>query len=378
MIFFFQKTIDDIRSDIISKVTTVQEDGYLPSMMNFFRGPFRGLIELWSWGLYQLYVVLDNAIAEAIPEEATQDYWVDMHCQQVGISRISARRAVGKVVLIREVAESNLVVPKDRIFATEPDGNGDIYRFITSADTIIPKGMLEYEVSVYAEFEGASFNVSSYAISQIKTHIPGVIAVENRPGWIEIEGIDNESNASMKERYRLAWVGVGGCNKSAYESWVMAVPGVYSVKILDNHPRGQGTIDVILLGTAGLPSELLISSVVEKIESLRPINDDVLVKAPETVGVVIDAVLILTDDTDADLIVDRVRLKLIELFDPLTGITIGQDVTKDRLIYEMLSVSGKINRIDWNYPETDVVHIADDQLAILDGSPQLSYQEETV
>ena len=374
---FFQKTIDDIRSDMILKITAVQEKGYLPSIMNFYRGPFRGLIELWSWGLYQLYVVMDNAISQAIPDQATEDFWVDMHCKQIGITRIEAQRTIGKVVFIRDDAESNIVVPKERIIATEADGNGKIYRFITSKQTIIPQGSLEYEIPVYAEFEGASYNVSPYAISVIKTHIPGIISVENRQGWIENEGVDPESKASLKERYKLAWMGFGGCNKAAYESWTRAIPGVYDVKILDNHPRGQGTIDLIILGTGGLPSNLLISSVQEKIEKLRPINDDVLVKAPETIGITVNALVVITDATQADSIIDSVRLKLIELFDPLMGFSIGQDVTRDRLVSEIFSVSSVIKRIDWSLPANEVVYIGDGQLAILDGLPQLSTIEET-
>lgn len=65
------------------------------------------------------------------------------------------------------------------------------------------------------------------------------------------------------ERYRLQWAANNGCTKYAYKAWALSVPGVSSVEILDQHPRGQGTVDVVVRGSAVLPTEALLERVRE-------------------------------------------------------------------------------------------------------------------
>lgn len=48
-----EKSLDAIRNDLFTRIGAVQQDGYWPGFINLNRGPIRGLIEIWAWGLYQ-------------------------------------------------------------------------------------------------------------------------------------------------------------------------------------------------------------------------------------------------------------------------------------------------------------------------------------
>jgi len=371
----FQKSLDEIKQGMLTHIQAAQENGYLPKVLNFYRGPFRGLIELWAFGLYQLYAVLDNATKQATPTEADEDGWVERHIEQVGLERKSARRTSGRLKLKRANAQGNFVVPPGRTFSTLPDGNGNVFRFLSTQEEVLPDGVLTGEINITAEKEGAEYNVSPFSIVDIKTYIPGIESAENSYDWIDIEGTDVESMESMKERYRLAWKGLGGCNKHAYESWALSVNGVNTVKILDNHPRGQGTIDVLVLGNAGFPTAQLITDVSAIIEEHRPLNDNVQVYGPVEKQIHISARLVLTDNADADRILVDVKQALIDLFDPLTGLGIGTDVTRDRLIAACM-LNTQIKRIEWVSPawdESGLIPVADKEIAILGSIPELSY-----
>ncbi len=47
--------------------------------------------------------------------------------------------------------------------------------------------------------------------------------------------------------------------------------------MLDQHPRGQGTVDVIVRGSAGVPTQTVVDAVAAVIEQHRHQNDDVAV-----------------------------------------------------------------------------------------------------
>jgi len=271
---------------------------------------------------------------------------------------------------MREETEGNAVISRGRIVKTKPDGQGNIYRFITLESAVIQTGYTEVAVLVEAEEYGRGSNVAPGQITEIATTIPGVDSVENRTDWLESEGSDEEDDESLRERYVLAWMEVNGCTKYAYEAWARSVTGVVAAKVMDQHPRGQGTVDVVLKGTAGIPTQDLIAAVDAVAQEKRPINDDVLVKAPGAVNVAIEAELELTHGV-SDSILQEAENRLNALFldpSPVTGVSplqIGKDLTMDRLTSLIMAVDG-VKKINWTNPTSDV-HVDEDELAVLEG-----------
>ncbi|MBF0454941.1 MAG: baseplate J/gp47 family protein [Magnetococcales bacterium] len=362
-----KKSLEEVRSDLFARISSVQADGWLPENLNLNRGPVRGMIELWAWGLFQLYQLLGLILKQAFPSMAT-GCWLDLHCDQVGVQRLPAGKCRGMVYFTRSDSSGNVPIPAGRVVKTLPDGTGRIHRFVTLADTVLLDGVSEVAVLVESEQHGQAGNVTAGAIREITTVIPGIDGVENRSGWIESEGIDTEGDEPLRERYALAWMATGGATKYAYESWARSVTGVVAVKIGDQHPRGQGTVDVVIRGSAGIPSEELLSTVAGVIEKNAPINDDALVKGPVLVPVNIDLELLLIVGEGSTIRMEagsRLRA-LFAGFVTIPGIVplgIGEDLTLDRMIAVIMAVNG-VKRVEWRSPTTDIA-VPGDGLATL-------------
>lgn len=371
------KTLDQVRQDLFDRIGEKQEEysalGWLPVRLNLNKGIVRGLIELWAWGLYLLYQFLAVVLKQAFPDTATGG-WLDLHCKQVGVTRKAATKAKGTVFLTRAGSAGNLPIAAGRIVKTKPDGAGRVYRFVTTADVVLPDGATEIAAAIEAEEYGQGSNATAGQISEIATAVAGVDAVENRADWLVSEGADAESDEALRQRYFLAWQGLNGATKHAYAAWALDVPGMVAVKVLDQHPRGQGTVDLVVKGTAGLPTQALIDAVDAKIngtgagDELRPINDDVLVKGPTPVLVDIVAELELTSGDPDDILAeaeDRERA-LFDSSAPVAGIpplAIGQDAPLDLLRWAMMGVAA-VKKINVTSPAADVA-VPQDGLAVL-------------
>lgn len=326
------------------------------------------MIELWAWGLYQLYQFLEMILSQAFPGTATGD-WLDLHCVNVDVTRKAATKAEGTVYFTRAGTSGNVPISAGKIVRTKPDGQGNIYRFVTLEDVVLQDGATEVAVMVEAEEYGQDSNVTAGQICEISTTISGVDAVENRSDWLDSEGADEESDEDLRERYVLAWMGVNGCTKYAYESWALSVTGVIAVRISDQHPRGQGTIDVILKGTAGIPTQDLVNAVGAVIEEQRPVNDDVLVKGPTAVNITINAQIELTHGTAADILAEAENRLNALFLDPspvsdIFPLQIGQDVTIDLLVFVIMAIDG-VKKINLTSPVADT-QVNDDELAVLE------------
>lgn len=363
-----KQTLEGIRSSLFERIEAVQADGDLPQPLNLNRGPVRGLIELWAWGLYQLYQFLDFVLKQAFPSTAT-GLWLDLHCGQVGVSRKKATKARGNIVFYRSGSAGNVPITTGSVIRTPPDGLGNVYRFVTLADVVLQDGEIETLVAVESESYGCAGNVTAGQIREMASVIPGIDGVINQAGWLASEAIDEEDDDSLRLRYQLAWAAINGCTKYAYESWARSVTGVTGVRIMDNHPRGQGTVDVVIRGAAGLPTVELVAAVDAVVNEKKPINDDVIVKGPLAVNVLIIGELELTGGNPADIrlaVENRIRALFSGVVvSGVAPLEIGQDVTRDLLTFLVLGTGSNIKKINWASPVSDI-GIPDDGLGVLE------------
>ena len=357
------RTIDAIRSDIYLRLEAVQDTyaakSWLPRRLNLNKGVVRGLIELFAWGQFQLYTLLQAVLKQSAPYYATGK-WADIHAQSVDLARREATKASGLVRFIRNPEHTgNTPIRAGRIVRTLPDGTGEVYRYVTTADAVLPADAEYAEVPVESETYGAAANASAGMICELVTPVPGVSGVSNATGWLTSEGADVETDEQLMERYRLRWAANNGCTKYAYMNWALSVPGVVSVSILDQHPRGQGTVDVVVRGSAVIPTDALLERVREAIALKTPINDDWLVKGPTPVPVSISGVLTYVSG-DPELLVATATNRLRALFadtsayTDITPLHIGQDVTLSLLTHIVMRVDG-VKAVRWTAPVTDVV-----------------------
>ncbi|MCP3922985.1 MAG: baseplate J/gp47 family protein [Desulfobacterales bacterium] len=361
------KDIDDIRQETYDFVESVQEEyaekGWLPTRLNLEKGLLRGLIEIWIWALNQVYFLLIT-ILKQIDIDNASGLWLELICKNVQVEKKAKTKAIGKVVFNRSETTGNCVIKKDRIVKTKPDGNGLVFRFVSTEEVVISEGMSEIEVPVEAEEYGQNSNVVAGQIAELVTPVDGIDSITNVSDWLTKEGTDEESDDSLRERYKLAWKGSDGCTKYAYEKWAFEVTGVKSVLIEDQHPRGQGTIDIILLGTAGLPSQSLIDEVNAVIDEKNPINDDILVKSPEQIIVDVVAEIEGTSGTSLDFVSQGENI-----ISGMFPLNIGEDLTLDRITSALMAIKNS-KKINITSPVTDIE--ADNQSMVVINSYSIS------
>jgi phage-related baseplate assembly protein len=232
---------------------------------------------------------------------------------------------------------------------TKPDGLGNIYRYVSLADTVLPAGAAGVAALCEAEEYGTLPNAGPGQICELVTPVAGIAGVTNAAGWLMAEGANQEADAECQRRYALSWEALGGVVSAKYKAVTLGVKGVADVAVADQHPRGEGTIDVIVKGTAGIPTEKLLEEVRAALNQHIVINHDLLVKGPTLVPVnVVFALEILTGDPAAAVLAaeNYVRAVFSGSNPAIVGLGIGQDVIRDRLAVGLITLSG-VKRITW-------------------------------
>ncbi|MGE5606886.1 MAG: baseplate J/gp47 family protein [Bacteroidota bacterium] len=245
-------------------------------------GVWRTLIELFCQGLADLHTLLVEIVPKRFLKYASGT-WVILGAEEKGVLQKLDQKAEGLVIFGRNEATGNKVIPANSIVKTDITPTGEELRYFVTESFVCPDGIGELAVPVIAEFTGAKYNVGQNTIKNMVTHVPGFDYVTNASNWLTKEGADIEDEDSLKDRTRLRWYEFAVGNPAMkYKSWALSVTGVVDCVVNDQHPRGPGTVDVIILSTAGMPTTELINQVQTKINSLKPNTADVLVRAPLT------------------------------------------------------------------------------------------------
>ena len=69
------RTIEEVRASVFGYVESAQDSlaarGYLPARLNLNKGVVRGLLEIFCWGYWQIYSLLERLLTQATPSSAT-------------------------------------------------------------------------------------------------------------------------------------------------------------------------------------------------------------------------------------------------------------------------------------------------------------------
>lgn len=315
-------SIEERRDELVAEL---KDEGFV--ITNYHSGGvFYTLLMIVLRIEYEVKVFLRGFLNNAFITHAT-GAWLDLKAADYSKKRKKAQKTRGLVTLSRTDAEGEAVkIAKGHVFKTEKDINGEELRFFTLEAAVLQRGARAVDVLVEAEVEGSRYNVPEGQITRSLTFLNGIDAITNGPDWITREGSDTEDDDGLKTRTLRSWSELAA--RPIEDTFINAaegVPGVLFAQADCQHPRGQGTVDVIVTGTAGEATEGLLDAVREAVNKIAGPYDNILVKSSVTVPEDIDVVVTTSDVSNSDEIKARVTAILMELL----------AVRKGRKFYEL-------------------------------------------
>ena len=234
--------------------------------------------------------------------------WLDLKATDYSKKRKKAQKARGLVTVSRTDAEGDAVkIEKGHVFKTKKDINGEELRFFVLEATVLQQGARAVDVLVEAEMEGSRYNVPEGQITRSLTFLNGIDEITNGADWITREGSDTEDDESARTRTLRSWSELAQrAIEDAFINTAEGVPGVLFAQADCQHPRGQGTVDVIVTGTAGEATEGLLDAVREAVDKIAGPYDNILVKSSVVVPQDIEVAVTTSDVSDAEEIKGKV------------------------------------------------------------------------
>lgn len=307
-----------------AKITELEEEGF--TITNFHSGGVFHTILMITLRIHIELLELARTVLNQMFVTHATGAWLDLKVADYAKKRKKAQKTQGLVTITRSRTETEAIkIAKGHVFKTEKDVNGEELRFFTVEATILQKGVQSVDVLVEAEVEGARYNVPQNQITRSLTYL-GEVDINNRQDWITQEGSDTEDDESVRTRTLRAWSELARrAIKDTFINAAESVPGVLFAQADCEHPRGQGTVDVIVTGTAGEATEGLLALVREEVEKISGPYDNILVKSSITVDQDIDVTVTSGDSVPDEEIKNKVQAILTDLL----------AVRKGRNLYEL-------------------------------------------
>lgn len=280
--------------------------------------------------------------------------WLEIKVADVGKKRKEAIKTRGYVTLYRDDYQNALQITKGHMFKTLPDVNGKELKFYVLDTTVIGAGEKSGKVLVEAESPGTGYNVSTGKITVSMIHLDGVVSVSNEEGWLYEEGADIEDLEDLRTRAEDAWSELA--ERTTEEKLINVskkVSGVLGVRVDAQHPRGQGTTDIIITSTSGEATQELLKKVENATAYLKGNYDDFLYKSSTIVNVDIKLTLYIAKDASTDG-VQQTAEKTIEKFMQLSSREELNCLYMDDIRYAMKSDIETYKRAEISSPDGDI------------------------
>jgi uncharacterized phage protein gp47/JayE len=293
-----------------------------------------------------------------------EDVWLELKAADFSKKRKQPTKTQGYVTLERDAPGEAVKVAKGDVFKTEQDINGEELRFLVLEDSVLQKDSLSQKILVEAEKEGTKYNVPPGQIKKSLTHIEGVDRILNDADWLVQEGSDLEDIESLRGRILNSWAELSTFPiRDKYKNVCEAVDGVLFVRVDDMHPRGQGTVDIIVTSTAGAATQGLLDKVAAEADTIKGPYDNVLVKSSETVQQDIQIVVYIAEDASDEGIQEKAEAIITDLL----KISKGRELNKlyrDDIIYALKKDIQVYKKADIISPAADVI-LSNDKVIVL-------------
>ncbi len=338
-------------------------------------GIFYTLVRIFVRVLIELKQ-LSRTILRNMYVTSAEGAWMELKAADFGQARKLPRKTKGFVTVGRTESGEAVKILKGNVFKTQPDINGTELKYIALQETILQKGALSVAIPVEAEQAGAVYNIPEGQISRSLIHLEGIDFIRNEEDWITQEGADIENIESLRERTLRSWSELSALPiRDKYQNVAESIPGVFHVEVDDQHPRGQGKVDIIVTSTAGAATQLLLDQVSEAIDEIRGPYDNLQIMSSETVYQAIDVTLILPIgeigvgvDTEANMV-------LVDLASIRKGRRLNQ-LTRAEIIYELKKAIPVLTNVLITEPAEDV--LLDKRKVLLAGNISVTITSEAV
>lgn len=294
------------------KVAELKEEGFV--VTNFHSGGVFYTLLMVELRIKIELLQLARRILNNMFVTHAEGVWLDLKMTDYSKKRKKAQKAQGLVTVSRVGASGEAIkIAKGHVFKSILDINGEELRYFTIEAAVLQKGAMSVDVLVEAEAEGSRYNVPEGQITRTLTYI-GDVKITNAADWIVREGSDTEDDESARARTLRSWSELAQlATEDAFVNAAESVTGVLFAQADCDHPRGQGTVDIIVTGTAGEATEGLLKSVQEAVDKIAGPYDNILVKSSVTVDQDIELTITTgSADSDED-IENRVKTILTEL-----------------------------------------------------------------
>lgn len=341
--------IDKLKDE---KVKELKEAGFV--ITNFKSGGiFYTLMMIVLNAYIEVIQLLRSLINDGFVTHASTE-WLEVKALDYGMKRKLAKKTEGFITLSRNDGKGVVKIPKNTVFKTNVDINGEELRYFSIKDMILQETELTLEIPVIAEKDGSRYNVPEGLITKSLTYI-NIDTITNNSDWIKAEGSDIEDIEVFRQRVKNAWheqatLTTAGKYKKAAE----AVQGVLFVSVNDQHPRGQGTVDIIVTSTKGDATQQLLDNVEAAISPVIGAYDDVLIKSSQNVKQDIHIKIQVLEAPKYDETDNKVQTALLSLLQLSSDRKLNELNISD-LIYACKSAEPAIRNVKVLIPTADVV-----------------------
>lgn len=330
----------------------LDEEGFI--INNFNKGGIFYIIIRIFVLIYIDIKSLARSIVNNLFIKHAQGEWLEIKAADVGKKRKEAVKTKGYVTLYRDDYQNALQITKGHMFKTLPDVNGKELKFYVLDTTVIGAGEQSGKVLVEAESPGTEYNVSTGKIAVSMIYLEGVVSVSNEEGWLYEEGADIEKLEDLRIRAEDAWSELA--ERTIEEKLINVskkVSGVLNVRVDAQHPRGQGTTDIIITSTSGKATDELLKKVEAATAYLKGNYDDFLYKSATIVNVNIELTLYIAKDASTDGI-QQTAEKIIEKFMQLSSREELNCLYMDDIRYALKSDIETYKRVEISAPDGDL------------------------
>ena len=347
-------TVEELRD---REIAELQEEGFV--ITNFHPGGVWYTLLMVCVRIYIELAILARTILNNMTVTHATGSWLDLNASNYSKVRKDARKARGNVTLSRQDAGGEAVrIPKGHVFKTIKDLNGEELRYFALEETVLQKGADSVDVLVEAEKEGTRYNVPQGQITKSLTYL-GELQITNGADWLDREGSDMEDEESLRVRTLRSWSELARVAiHDTYVNICEAIPGVLYVTVNDKHPRGQGTVDVIVTSEAGAATEALLEECRAACETVKAPDDDILVKSAEVVTQPIALTVTVPDSTNRDGLEDRISASILDYFQ-ISKSRVLNELTHADLIFKVKSDVSIVRNVTITAPAADLILTTD-------------------